>query len=291
MSDGFRLIVTEKPSVARDIGRALGVPRSGSGSLQGDGVRITWAFGHMVELAEPHEYDPNLKRWRLDDLPIRPDRFRLRPRSSHDSGTREQWEAIRALMTDPNLAEVVNACDAGREGELIFAYIREMTGCTAPIRRLWISSLTDNAIRKGFENLRAGESFGNLEAAARCRSEADWLVGLNATRAMTLRGREAGGDALLSVGRVQTPTLALLCRRENEIESFAARPFWQVKATLATDAGPWEALWTEGQGDSRRDRLDIREAAQEILSRVEGRPGTVTHVERKWRAARGGPRS
>ena len=277
--NGFRLIVAEKPSVARDIARVLGIRGRGDGSLgQGD-TRVTWCVGHLAELAQPVAYDKAWKSWRLETLPMLPEQFKLKARK----GARDQYKAVRTLLRDKQLGEVVNACDAGREGELIFANVYQLTGCKAPVLRLWISSMTDAAIRRGFEQLRTGVEMQPLEDAARCRSEADWLVGLNATRAMSLRARQGGaGRTLLSLGRVQTPTLALLADREAAIEAFVPRPFWQVKARFAVDGGQWEALWVEeGEGGKRRDRLDDRARADEVIQRVAGRQGQVSKVERR----------
>ena len=276
----MRLIVTEKPSVARDIARVLGIKRRASGYLDGGETRVTWCVGHLVELAEPHEYDPQWRSWRLDTLPMVPESFRLRARK----GGEDQYRVVRELLRDRAVDEVVNACDAGREGELIFAYVYELAGCRAPVQRLWISSMTDGAIRKGLGQLRSGASMQPLEAAARCRSEADWLVGLNATRALTLRMRQGGEGRLLSVGRVQTPTLALIVEREEAIEAFVPEDFWQVKARFAVEAGSWEALWTTPprRGEKPQNRLFDKALAEQIVARTrEAGRGTVTRVERK----------
>ncbi len=281
MSSMFRLVVCEKPSVARDVARVLGARARRDGWLEGEGLRVTWCLGHLVELAEPQEYDPAWKAWRPEHLPMLPEEFRLRPRAGSDDGAARQWRTVAGLLVHPELREVVNACDAGREGELIFAFAYELSGARAPVHRLWIRSMTDEAIRDGFARLRPGPEMTRLEAAARSRAEADWLVGLNATRAMTLRARRAGGDNLLSVGRVQTPTLAMLALREEAIERFRAEPFWQVKVRFGAAGGEWEGLWTEGAGDAKKDRFTVREEAEAVLARVRGRPGVVESAERK----------
>lgn len=275
----FRLIVTEKPSVARDIANALGVRGRHEGWMGGADLRITWCLGHLLELVEPQAYRPEWKSWREEGLPMLPDAFKLTPRK--DSG--KQWRAVRDLLKDPALAEVVNACDAGREGELIFANAYRHAGCKAPIKRLWISAMTPAAIRQGFDRLRPGEDLLDLESAARCRSEADWMVGLNSTRAMTLMARRAGGGALLSLGRVQTPTLAVLCDREDAIDAFEPETFWQIKATLEAEPGRWEALWTgKKRKGGQADRFDKKEDAEAVLAKVQAAgSGTVTRVERK----------
>ena len=274
---GYRLIVAEKPSVARDIARVLGVSGRGQGVIGSGDVRITWCVGHLVELAEPATYDKAWKSWRMDTLPMLPDRFRLKARK----GVKDQYTVVRALLREAG--EVVNACDAGREGELIFDNVYTLSGCRAPVLRLWISSMTDTAIRGGFSALRPGEEMVPLRDAARCRSESDWLVGLNATRAMTLRARDGGGQSpLLSLGRVQTPTLAMLVEREDAIERFVPEVFWQVKVQLGVPDGTWEALWTEElPGGKRRDRLTDKAAAEAILARIQGLDGLVTRVTRK----------
>jgi len=275
---GFRLIVTEKPSVARDIARALGIRASGTGVIDGGDTRITWCLGHLIELAEPAAYEKSWKSWRMETLPMMPDRFRLKARKD----TRDQWKVVRSLLRDGQLREVVNACDAGREGELIFSNVYRYSGCKAPVHRLWISSMTAQAIRSGFERLRDGAEMRDLQDAARCRSEADWLVGLNATRAMTLRARQVPGSVLLSLGRVQTPTLAMMVTREIAIEEFVPRAFWQVKVRFAVDEGPWEALYVEQGPDGKRvDRLGERSLAEAVLERIRGLDGEVVDVRRK----------
>ncbi len=273
----MRLIVTEKPSVARDIARVLGVEAKGQGFLEGKNLRITWCLGHLVCLAEPEAYDPAWKPWRLERLPMLPERFELQPATQSDRGRNDQWRVVSEQLRDAELTEVINGCDAGREGELIFAYAYQLSGCTAPVRRLWVNALTDQAIRQGFDRLRPGVELAPLEDAARCRSEADWLVGLNATRAMTMRNRNAGGDALLSVGRVQTPTLALICTRDTAIARFVVKLFWTVKLTFEAPAGQWEATWRKG----KTERFETAEAAREVLARVAEQPGEVVTADHK----------
>jgi DNA topoisomerase-3 len=286
-----QLIVAEKPSVARDLARVLGVRGGGKHALEGPGRVITWCIGHLVELEEPAAYDGRWKSWRLDTLPMIPAAFKLRP----VPGTRDQLRAVRELLRDRRFTEVVNACDAGREGELIFRYVYELAGSRLPMRRLWISSLTDEAIRAGFAGLRPGRDFDPLADAARCRSEADWLVGMNATRAVTVSarsaaparrapsprpsrpraGRQAGDSPLYSIGRVQTPTLAIVVRREAEIRSFEPRDYWEIRGTFTTDAraageaGTLTATWglaPEG-GKGVRCRLGQRALADAVIER------------------------
>jgi len=282
----YRLIITEKPSVARDIGRVLGISRRRGGYLDGGDTRITWCVGHLLELASPTTYNPAWKQWRLETLPMMPERFNLQPRDS----ARDQFAVVKAQLA--GAATVINACDAGREGELIFSWVYEFSRCKAPIQRLWISSMTDAAIRRGFDALRDGEALVPLQSAARCRAEADWLVGLNATRAMTTRFSRGPERVLLSVGRVQTPTLALLARREQEIEDFVAEPFWEVKAKLSAEKGTWDAVWTRpgaGRGGKKGDsatrfkdtRLKDKAQAEAIVARLKDAEGTMARVERK----------
>ncbi|MCK6527086.1 DNA topoisomerase 3, partial [Myxococcota bacterium] len=273
----LRLYVAEKPSVARDIARVLGVQGRGQGCIRGTDAVVTWCVGHLVSLAEPHEIDARWKGWSMAHLPMVPERFPLRALPE----ARDQWEVVRDLMRSREVSEVVNACDAGREGELIFRLCYELSGCGRPTRRLWISSMTDEAIRKGLAALRPGEDLDPLGDAARCRAEADWLVGLNATRALTVRGRQAGGrdSPLYSVGRVQTPTLAMLVAREREIRAFVARPFWVVKAVFEVEGGRYPAQWTGGE--EGKGRLGSAEEAEALVRKVTGRVGHVEGVERE----------
>src|SRR5919109_630287 len=278
---GKALVIAEKPSVGRDLAAALpGRFEKHEAFLESDEYVITWAVGHLVELAEPEDYDERLKKWRMADLPIVPDGFRLKPR---DAKSRKQLSAIRKLLARPDVDRVINACDAGREGELIFAYIYESAGATKPVDRLWISSMTKQAIREGFERLRPGSQLEPLEAAARSRSEADWLVGMNATRAATIRGRAWVGG-VVSLGRVQTPTLAMIVKREREIQAFVPEPYWLVRAAFQP---LYEGLWFE------RDETRIKKAARadEIVERVSSNDGVVDSVERREQPGRPPPLS
>jgi DNA topoisomerase III len=271
------LVIAEKPSVGRDLAAALpGVFAKSETHLESDDYVITWAVGHLVELAEPDDYDERWKKWRMADLPIVPEDFRLRPR---DAKSRKQLSAIHKLLKRDDVDRVVNACDAGREGELIFAYIYELSGVQKPVERLWISSMTKQAIREGFERLRPGEQLEPLQAAARSRSEADWLVGMNATRAATIRGRAWVGG-VVSLGRVQTPTLAMIVRREREIQAFVSQPYRLVRARFEPR---YEGLWFEG--DETRIFGDL-ERADRIVEKVSGADGTVELVERKEQSER-----
>lgn len=256
----MQLIVAEKPSVARDLARVLGVRPTGQHCFEGDRCVITWCVGHLVELDEPAAYDGRWKTWRLDTLPMVPAEFRLRP-SRHAA---PQLRAVVKLLADRRFTSVVNACDAGREGELIFRYVYQFAGGGPPIRRLWISSLTDEAIRKGFGALRPATQLDALGDAARSRSEADWLVGMNATRAITVRGRAAGHTALYSIGRVQTPTLAMLVSREQAIRAFVPRPYWEIRGEFRTaDGQRFTAGWRHGN----IARLGAAALAEAIVTR------------------------
>jgi DNA topoisomerase-3 len=267
----MRLIVAEKPSVGRDIAGALGMHRRQKGSLVGDGWTVTWALGHLAELAPPDAYGEEYKRWRLASLPILPERFKVRVSPK----TREQFSVVKGLLRDPSVTEVVNACDAGREGELIFAYLYGLSGCKKPVLRLWISSLTLEAIREGFDALRDGRAMKPLEDAARSRGEADWIVGMNATRAYSVRFGRPGN--VLSVGRVQTPTLKLLVDREKEIEEFEPEKFWTVYARFRREERTYDGVWFK----NKENRLKEREAAEEIAEKVRGGTGTVRKAQKK----------
>ncbi len=285
----MQLVIAEKPSVARDLARVLGVRGGGKHAIEGAGRVLTWCIGHLVELEEPAAYDGRWKAWRLDTLPMIPAAFKLRP----VPGTRDQLRVVRELLRDRRFTEVVNACDAGREGELIFRYVYELAGSRLPTRRLWISSLTDDAIRAGFAALRPGAELDALGAAARCRSEADWLVGMNATRAVTVsaraaapaarprrappRGRGASSDSpLYSIGRVQTPTLAIVVRREHELRQFQPRDYWEAAEPSVT-ADKVTALWGVALPDGKavRSRLGSRELAGAIFTSDETRAAAV----------------
>ena len=270
----MRLIVAEKPSVGRDIAGVLGGGRKGKGSVTGDGWTVTWALGHLAELAPPDAYGEVYKRWRLETLPILPEQFKVRVTPK----TREQFDVVKGLMRDPSVTEVVNACDAGREGELIFAYLYGLSGCRKPVLRLWISSLTHEAIRSGFDALRDGRRMKPLEDAARSRGEADWVVGMNATRAYSVRFGRPGN--VLSVGRVQTPTLKLLVEREQQIEDFKPEKFWTVHARFRRGQDSYDGAWFKG----KQNRLDNREAAEEIAEKVTGGTGVVKKAEKKTAA-------
>ena len=270
------LVIAEKPSVARDLARVLGVKQKQKGFLQGNGWVISWCIGHLVELCEPHEYNGQWKRWNMDTLPmIPPQPFNLRPVKR----TKEQYDIVSRLLKRRDFDAVVNACDAGREGELIFRYVYNLSGSTLPIQRLWISSMTDEAISEGFARLQPGIQYENLWHAARCRSEADWLVGMNATRGMTLKVRQSnkGRDTpLFSVGRVQTPTLTMLVQREQEIVNFKPEDYWQVYGHFQHEKGQYVGKWFR----DKVDRFKKEEQANDLVSQLEGHPAHVSQVKK-----------
>ena len=221
-------VVAEKPSVARDIARILNANKRGDGYLHGDGYIVTWAIGHLVALAQPGEIRPEWRSWRRDHLPMIPESWPL----VVGDKTRDQFEVVQKILTSAKVGGIVCATDAGREGELIFRYIYEAAGCEKPVQRLWISSLTPEAIRDGFAKLRESQHYDPLADAARGRSRADWLVGMNLSRAYTLACNED-----FSVGRVQTPTLAMIVDRELAIRAFVPEDYRNVVATFSPRAG------------------------------------------------------
>jgi DNA topoisomerase-3 len=285
------LLVAEKPSVGQDLARVLPGPfKKQEGFLEGPEHVVTWAVGHLVQLAEPEAYDAKYKSWRMADLPIVPERFKLEVR---DERSRKQMSVVSKQLGREDVSEVVNACDAGREGELIFAYLYEKAKAKKPVKRLWLSSMTNAAMKSALASLRPAEEFESLEQAARSRSEADWIVGMNATRAATIRLRSSF-DGAVSLGRVQTPTLAIVARREEEIRAFKPEPYWLVDATFVADALPGEggervyvghfqapAGGRAGPGSTKGPRIGTEEEAQAIVAACEGRPGTVTKLEKK----------
>jgi DNA topoisomerase-3 len=235
---GKALIITEKPSVAQDIAKALGKFKKNKEYFENDAYLLSWAVGHLFELAVPQSMKADDK-WALDELPIMPPHFDLKIQQK----AADRVKALVRLLQQPQVTEVINACDAGREGELIFRYLVQFANCQKPIKRLWLSSMTPEAIREGFQRLRSDEEMQPLAAAARCRNEADWLIGINATRAFTLRLSGGRGSTVTSLGRVQTPTLALLVEREEKIQSFKPREVFEVFGVFKAAAGTYSARW------------------------------------------------
>jgi DNA topoisomerase-3 len=271
---GKTLVIAEKPSVGRDLAGALpGTFKQSQDKthLVGGEYIVSWAVGHLVGLAAPEQYDDRLKKWRFADLPIVPEKFKLVP---NDDKAKKQLKAVHKLMKSDEVELIVNACDAGREGELIFAYLYETSGVRKPVKRLWLNSMTKKAMEQAFAALRDGEEMKLLEEAARSRSEADWLVGMNATRAASIRLR-AAFDGAVSLGRVQTPTLALVVRRELEIRAFKPEPYWLVEASFAA---PEERLYSGRYLGGKRIPEDD---AARVVEETRGKPGLITKLEKK----------
>jgi DNA topoisomerase-3 len=273
---GKTLVIAEKPSVGRDLTRVLpGAFAKHEGFLESDSHVVTWAVGHLVQLAEPDEYDPKFKKWRMADLPIVPDEFRLVVR---DERSKKQMSVITRQLKRDDIDLVVNACDAGREGELIFAWTYQKAGAKKPVERLWLSSMTTAAIKDAFGHLRPREEFDRLEQAARSRSEADWIVGMNATRAATIRLRSSF-DGAVSLGRVQTPTLAIIARREEEIRAFKPEPYWLVDAQFEATGGDPGRRYGGRFHAGAQPRLKTAEEAEAIVAAVRDQPGEITKLE------------
>lgn len=261
------LVLTEKPSVAKDIARVLGCKRSGNGCIVGDKYIVTWALGHLVTLADPEAYDDKYKNWRMEDLPMLPGRMKLVVIGQ----TSKQFKSVSSLLSSAEVSDIVIATDAGREGELVARWIIQKANCRKPMRRLWISSQTDKAIKEGFASLKPSSQYDNLYRSAQCRAEADWLVGLNVTRALTCKH-----NAQLSAGRVQTPTLAMIVRREEDILRFRPKDYFTVKA----DFGEYTALYKDGKGQAR---FADAAAAKEVADSVRGKRGVLSEVKKVYR--------
>ena len=255
----YRLVIAEKPSVAQSLAAVIGAATRKDGYLEENGWRVSWCLGHLAGLADADAYNPDYAKWRYDDLPILPVDWKV----TVDKSKRKQFDLLKQLMNAPDVTEVVNACDAGREGELIFRSVYELAGCQKPIKRLWISSMEDSAIREGFANLRPGTDYDRLGAAALCRAKADWLVGINATRLFSVLYHRT-----LNIGRVMTPTLALIVQREAEIDSFKPVPFYTVTLELP-------GFTVSGE------RMADKAAAQQLKTACQGVAATVKKVERK----------
>jgi len=271
------LVIAEKPSVATDLARVLGkIPKKGD-FYESDEYVISSAVGHLVELCLPGELDKKRGKWSFANLPIIPDRFELKPIEKNLA----RLNILKRLLKRADVSEVINACDAGREGELIFQYLIRLAGCRKPVRRLWLQSMTPEAILEGFAGLRGADEMAPLADAAVCRSESDWLVGINATRAMTAFNSRGAGFQLTPVGRVQTPTLAILAERENRIREFKPRAYFEVFADFAVASGTYRGRWFDERfkkgedEEARAERLWERVRAEEIAGRCEGGTGTV----------------
>ena len=262
-------MITEKPSVAIDISKVLGGFSRHDGYLESNDMIITWAVGHLVELAMPQDYDSALAKWNIDSLPIIPEQFKLLPKKA----TEKQLKIIKSLLARPDVVNLINACDPAREGELIYIYIIKYLHCKKPYQRLWLSETTDVAIKNAFAHLRSSAEVANLAKAAIARSQSDWLIGLNATRGFSIQNGEK-----LTVGRVQTPTLALLVNREREIENFTPEPYWELQAQFNTGTESYHGKWFKGK-QNRFTNLGEVQSIQAKL--IPGTTATVSKVEKK----------
>ena len=255
----MKLVIAEKPSVAQSLAAVIGATARKDGYLEGNGWRVSWCVGHLAGLADADSYDPKYAKWRYDDLPILPEHWQM----VVGKDKKKQFDILKKLMNAPDVTEVVNACDAGREGELIFRSVYELAGCQKPMKRLWISSMEDSAIREGFANLRPGADYDGLRDAALCRAKADWLVGINATRLFSVLYHRT-----LNIGRVMSPTLALIVQREAEIDTFKPVPFYTVVLELP-------GLTVSGE------RMSDRASAEQLKEACQGAAVTIKKVERK----------
>lgn len=259
------LVLAEKPSVGRDIARVLNCARKSNGYMEGDKYIVTWALGHLVSLADPEVYDERYKTWRIDDLPMLPSNMKL----AVIRESSKQFNTVKSLLNRKDVSEVVIATDAGREGELVARWIIEKAHASKPLKRLWISSVTDKAIKEGFENLRPGKEYENLYASAVARSEADWIVGMNATRALTCKY-----NAQLSCGRVQTPTLAIIAQKEEEIRNFKPKQYYGI--TAISDG--MKLTWQDEKSNSTR--TFSKDTCDKIISRARNKDAVVTSLEK-----------
>jgi DNA topoisomerase-3 len=294
---GKRLVITEKPSVAKDIVAALGGFAEEDGYWESEAFLVTFAVGHLLELVAPEDLDEKYKRWTLDTLPILPENFvfPMKPKP----GTRERIQTIKKLAKREDVEILVNACDAGREGELIFRELVEYLGAGQPVERLWLQSMTKKAIQGGFEGLQPGERYEGLSAAAHCRNYSDWVIGMNATRALTRRLKTRSENQAWSAGRVQTPTLAMLVNRELEVLSHVPVPFWRVKGAFAHAGETYDATWfdpnfksvqaeraaEEGAEDAKEDRILDEATAQALVARLAGKPAVAAESRKPSREA------
>lgn len=263
------LILAEKPSVARDLARILGCKTKQKHYIEGEKFVITWALGHLVELKMPEDYDTKYKTWRMEDLPIIPEKMGLKVIRQ----TTAQFKGIERLAKRKDMKELIIATDAGREGELVARWIIERIRWNKPIKRLWISSYTDRAVKEGFRRLKPAKQYDSLYKSAVCRAEADWLIGLNATRALTTKYEDP-----LSAGRVQTPTLAMILNREKEIQSFIPKPYWTIHAHIGTLTAIWE---TNGNKN-----IFSEQQAKQIFEKIKGKQALVKTIERKEKQSR-----
>lgn len=259
------LVIAEKPSVARDIARVLKCSKNGNGCIEGEKYIVTWGLGHLVTLADPEDYDKKYKEWKMEHLPMIPESFKLEVIKQ----TGKQYNAVKTLIHRNDVGEIIIATDAGREGELVARLILKKAGAKKPLKRLWISSVTDKAIKEGFANLKDGKEYEPLYDAAMCRAEADWLVGINATRALTCKY-----NAQLSCGRVQTPTLAMIAKREEEIKNFVPKPYYGMKAKCGALSLTWKDKKSGSMSSFHKERIE------ELRKLVNGKDAVVVQVKK-----------
>ncbi|MFO0727213.1 MAG: DNA topoisomerase 3 [Myxococcota bacterium] len=284
-----RLVITEKPSVARDIVAALGGFTEEEGYWESQDFVVTFAVGHLFELFEPEDLDEKYKRWTLDTLPIIPDAFQLKPKREHS----DRLKTIKSLIKREDIQGVVNACDAGREGELIFREIFDFNEVKLPIERLWLQSMTKDAIKSGFSDLKPGDQYKGLRDAAYCRTQSDWLIGMNATRALTRRLKTRGENQAWSAGRVQTPTLAMLVEREMLTLAHKPEPFWRLLGTFEHGGVQYAGTWFDENkkesenedGQDKPDRMFDEARAQKLLEKVQGKPALASETRKPSREA------
>lgn len=269
------LVFAEKPSVGKDVARILGANRRGDGFLEGQDYIVTWGFGHLVSLGHPEVQNPAWQKWSLETLPMLPKDWKLSVLPS----SKQQYEIVSKLFNRDDVGLVINGADAGREGELIFRLVYQHSGCDKPIKRLWISSMTDEAIKHGFEDLRPGEKYEPLAQAAVCRSRSDWLVGMNLTRAYTKRL-----NSMLTLGRVQTPTLAMVVNRHLEIQNFVSKDYWEINAVFSD----FSALWFDPAASEYPSRIDEADRAKELADRLKGQ-NAVVHSAKKTKKKQSPP--
>jgi DNA topoisomerase III len=262
----MKVILAEKPSVARDIAKVLNANKKGDGFFSGDKYIVTWTFGHLISLSLPDQYDETYKQWTVDTLPIIPKKFvkQVSPMAS----SKKQFNTIKKIFTSEKVSEVICATDAGREGELIFRYIYELSGSTKPIKRLWISSQTDKAIKEGFENLKEGKDYEPLHDSARSRAEADWLIGINATRLYTIKF--SYGSGVMSVGRVQTPVLKMIIDRNNEVVNFKPEDYYEISSLIEHKNGNYKSKWFKEKTDRFSDLKQATDTIEDIKKHPEG---------------------
>jgi len=260
----MKVCIAEKPSVAREIAIILGAKSQKNGYYEGNGYQVSWTFGHLCTLKEPGEYNLNWKYWHINDLPMIPGRFAIKV--IDDTGVQKQFDILAELIG--NAEEVINCGDAGQEGEVIQRWVLHKAKCNVPIKRLWISSLTEEAIREGFENLRDGNDFDRLYAAGSSRAIGDWLLGMNATRLFTLK--YGSGNNVLSIGRVQTPTLALIVNRQKDIDNFVPQAYWELKT-----------VYRDVTFSATHGRFEKKEEGVEFLSKISSEDFEIVSFERK----------